>query len=295
MLASKRRYYQQHRDAILVQQRVSTRRYYQQHLHVILARQRARSCTDAYPARKRLYNHKYYQKNKAKEHARYRARYWKNLEMSRAKRRAQYYRRTQRDPSVDRLCDGFGMSLLGGRFPAGPWFQNTVALGAFGLLAPRYDWIPAWFIPPAPTHPPVQDTSSSEDDEDFNEMAQALDSLIEERPQRACRRLPTIEESSSSSDEEEEEDAASHIQRAARCRVRTAWRHHQEGMERTVRAAQHTQHMKELVDEVGSWVPDLDQQLERFAASLEREVIVDCPADNTTMDEFEQWLGLSLL
>ena len=62
-----------------------------------------------------------------------------------------------------------------------------------------------------------------------------------------------------------------------------------------VRAVQRTQHMKELADEMASWVHDADQQLERFAASLVCEVIVDCPVDNATMDEFEQWLGLSLL
>ena len=76
--------------------------------------------------------------------------------------------------------------------------------------------------------------------------------------------------------------------RAARRRVRSARRHHQPGAKRTVRAAQRTQHMQELVDNVASWVPDADHQLERFAASLEREVIVDCPVDNATMDEFER-------
>ena len=53
--------------------------------------------------------------------------------------------------------------------------------------------------------------------------------------------------------------------------------------------------MKELVEEAVSWVSDADRQLERFAASFDREVIVDCPVDNATMDEFEEWLGLSLL
>ena len=133
--------------------------------------------------------------------------------MSRAKGRAQYYRRTgrrvpsvdrRRDRSVDRSCDGFGMSLLVGGFQDGPWFQNTTALGAFGILAPRYDWFLASFTPPAPTHSPAQETSSSEEYEDFDQMAQALDRLIEEWPQRACRRPPIIEESSSSSDEEKE-------------------------------------------------------------------------------------------
>ena len=126
------------------------------------------------------------------------------------------------------------MSLLGGGLQAGPWFQNTVALGAFGVLAPRYDWIPAWFFISAPTCPP----SISEqdfDDDDASIMAQALDSLIEEsdddedfatpqvvQPQCACRRLSIIEASSSedSSLDEEEEDAASPIRRAAQQRVR---------------------------------------------------------------------------
>ena len=117
------------------------------------------------------------------------------------------------------------------------------------------------------------------------------------RPQRACRRAPIVEESSSeeSSTDKEEEDAASPIHRVAQRRVRTARRHHEQGIERMVRAAQRTQHMKELVDEMASWVPDVDRQIERFAASLDREVIVDCLVDNATMDEFEQWLGLSLL
>ena len=45
----------------------------------------------------------------------------------------------QRELSLDRSSDGFGMSFLGGGFQARPWFQNTVALGAIGILAPRYD------------------------------------------------------------------------------------------------------------------------------------------------------------
>ena len=61
------------------------------------------------------------------------------------------------------------------------------------------------------------------------------------------------------------------------------------------RFVQHTEHMKELADEMASWVPDADRQLERFVASLDREVIVDCPVDNATTDEFEHWLRLSLL
>ena len=54
------------------------------------------------------------------------------------------------------------MSLLGGENPGGPWYQGS---GAFGILAPRYNWIPVWF---------AQDTLSK------GEMAQALDGLIEE-------------------------------------------------------------------------------------------------------------------
>ena len=96
-------------------------------------------------------------------------------------------------------------------------------------------------------------------------MAQEVNGLIEERPQRAFRQPPIIEESSSeesSSDEEEEEDAASHIRRAACRRVRTAWRHHEQGIERMVCAVQCTQYMKVLADEMASWVPDADRQLE---------------------------------
>ena len=202
------------------------------------------------------------------------------------------------NPSVDRLCDGFGMSLLVGGFQAGSWFQNTAVLGAFGVLAPRYDWVPAWFTPSAP---PAQEPFSSEDDssdEDLDPLALALDNLItqhsvlKQQPQRACRRPLIIEESSSSGgsslDEEEEADTASHILRAACHSVRTARCHLEQGIERTVRATQRTQHMKELVDEKASWVPDADRQLERFAASLDREVIVYCPVDNATMDNFEQ-------
>ena len=115
------------------------------------------------------------------------------------------------------------MSLLGGGVPGGPWYQGP---GAFGILATRYDWIPAWF---------AQDTLSEDD------MAQALDRLIEE----------------SSS----EEDAASYIHRTAH-RVRQARRHHQQRVEKTVRAAQKTQQIRELVQDVTSWVSDTDQQLE---------------------------------
>ena len=68
------------------------------------------------------------------------------------------------------------MSLLGGGFPVGPWFQNTTALGIFGILAPRYDWIPAWF--PSPD-PPAKETFSSSS-WDFDQLALALDRLIEE-------------------------------------------------------------------------------------------------------------------
>ena len=78
-------------------------------------------------------------------------------------------------------------------------------------------------------------------------------------------------------------------------RVRAARCHHEQGIKKTVRAAQRTEHMKELVEEMASWVTNADRQLERFAASLDREVIVDCPVDNTNKDEFEEWLGLSLL
>ena len=140
-------------------------------------------------------------------------------------------------------------------------------------------------------------------------MAQALDRLIEEsndedavapevvRPQRACHRPPIIEASSSeeSSSDEDEQEAASPIRQAARQRVRTAPRHHEQGLERTVRAVQGTEHVKELAEEMASWVTDADRQLERFAALLDREVIVDYPVDNAIMDEFEHWLGLSLL
>ena len=89
------------------------------------------------------------------------------------------------------MCDGFGMTLLAGGFQAGPWFQNIVALGAFGMLAPRFDWIPSWFPSQAPTEPRVEDTSSSSsyEDEDLDQLAQELDSLIEQSP--------IIEESSS--------------------------------------------------------------------------------------------------
>ena len=187
------------------------------------------------------------------------------------------------------------MLLLGGGFQAGPWFQNTVALGAFGVLATRYDWIPAWFPPPAPPClPSLSEDDSSDDSSSI--MAQALDRLIEEsededlvapqvvRPQRACLRRPIIEASSSegSSSDEEEEDAASPIRRAARRHVRVARRPHEQGIERTVRAAQRMEHTKELAEEMASWVSDADRQLERFAASLDREVIVDYPVDNTT-------------
>ena len=151
------------------------------------------------------------------------------------------------------------MSLLGGGVPGRPWYQGP---GAFGILALRYDRIPAWF---------AQDTLSEDN------MAPALDSLIEE----------SSEESSSS------EEAASCIHRAALRRVRQARRHHQQGAEKTVRAAQQTQRIQDLVKDVTWWVPNADRQLERFAACLEREVVVDCPVDNATMDEWEKWLGLS--
>ena len=52
--------------------------------------------------------------------------------------------------------------------------------------------------------------------------------------------------------------------------------------------------MQELADNVALSVPDVDRQLQQFAAALEREVIVDCPVDNATIDEFERWLGLLL-
>ena len=71
--------------------------------------------------------------------------------------------------------------------------------------------------------------------------------------------------------------------------------HHEQGMERTVCATQRTEHMKELADEMASWVSDADRQLEQFVASLGHEVIVDYPVNNATVDEFEHWLGLSLL
>ena len=82
--------------------------------------------------------------------------------------------------------------------------------------------------------------------------------------------------------------------RAARRHVGAVRRHHQQGAERKVGATECSQNMQELMDNVVSWVSDVDRQLKRFAASLEREVIVDCSVDNTLMDELEQWLGLSI-
>ena len=133
---------------------------------------------------------------------------------------------------------------------------------------------------------------SSKAKETFSSSSKDKDSLLEQRPQRACRRPPIIEKSDESSSNEEEEDAAPHIHRAARRRVQAAQHHHQQGAERTVHATQCPQYMKELADEVGLWVSDANRQLKRFAASPKQEVIADCPVDNATMDEFEQWLGL---
>ena len=86
-----------------------------------------------------------------------------------------------------------------------------------------------------------------------------------------------IEESSSSSSDEKEEVAASHIHRAALRSVRPARRHHEQEIERTISAVQRTQHMKELADEMASWVTDADRQLERIAASLDRGLIAGSP------------------
>ena len=130
-------------------------------------------------------------------------------------------------------------------------------------------------------------------------MAQALDRLIEEsddedlvvtqvvRPTSACRRPPIIEASWSEESSSDEEDAASPIGLAARQRVRAVRRHHEEGIERTVRAAQRMVQVKELVEEMASCMPDVDRQLERSAASLDGEVTVDCGVDDATMDEIE--------
>ena len=47
------------------------------------------------------------------------------------------------------------MSLLGGGITARPLFQDSHWLRAFGILAPLYEWIPAWFpsfaLPPPRT------------------------------------------------------------------------------------------------------------------------------------------------
>ena len=164
------------------------------------------------------------------------------------------------------------MWFLGGGFQASLWFQNTSTLGAFGFLVPQYDWIPAWFSRPAPTCPPSLSEDDSSDD-NSSIMAQALDRLIEEpdneelvapqfiRPTCACRPPPIVEASSSkeSSSDEDEEDAASPIWRALRQRVRGAQHHHEQGIES---AAQRTEHMKELAEEMASWVFDADRQLE---------------------------------
>ena len=92
------------------------------------------------------------------------------------------------------------------RIPGGPWFQGTVALGAFRVLAPRFDWIPDCI--PSELQPwidPRIDDSSSDEDEDMDQD-QALVNLIE----RPAQRTPIIEDSAddTASDKDSAEDTA---------------------------------------------------------------------------------------
>lgn len=68
------------------------------------------------------------------------------------------------------------------------------------MLAPRFQWIPAWFsfTSEPRTYPRVEETDSSDED-DMDQLAQALDRLIE-RPPLSCRRPPIVKEDMSSSE-----------------------------------------------------------------------------------------------
>ena len=114
----------------------------------------------------------------------------------------------QLDWEVNQICDAFSMSLLGGGFQAGPWFQDLAAWGAFGILAPRFDWIPAWFSFQSSPR------TKEEIDDNKDQLAQELDRRIKEN---------SFEDTAS--DDDEAQDAASQkdpIRLAALRRERTA-------------------------------------------------------------------------
>lgn len=217
-------YHQQRREAI----RASFRKYNQQHHEVILAQDRRQHQQNQTNSRA------WYREHREEGLAKKRACYLRNRDNLLAKKRRKPPQHLV--PSVNRSCNRF--ACLCGVVNSQP--------GPFSRIPRRWEPLGYWRHgttgsrpPPAPTEPQAKDifSSSSSEDEDIDQMAQELDSLIEPLPPRACRRACRRPSSEKTVSNKEEEDAASHIRRAARGRVRAARRHHQQGTKRTVRAA----------------------------------------------------------
>ena len=149
----------------------------------------------------------YYRRNPDRVLARWCQWQQQNPEAERRQGR-EYYRRHPDKllaKQSDRTGDGFQMSLLGGGIQARPWSQDSAWLTAFGILAPRIDWIPSWFPSSTSSSPPRTWLEDADLVEAFLDMLGDVDRLIgaldswKKPPQPQCSSLWTCRRSTEKS------------------------------------------------------------------------------------------------